>query len=199
MLHQVPGAGALVQHPIAQHRHPITDGECFFGIVGNDQAAGTTARKHGGQLAAQPQAHLHIEVREGFIEEHDGGARRQGPGQCEPLALAARKLVGITALQAIEPEQLQQPASPAAVLTAPQAKTGIAPGVEVGEQGVVLENHANAAALRWQPAAGTGHGAAVDQYRTALWTLKASDQAQQGGFAATGGSKQAHQFALMEG
>ena len=48
MLYEVPRAGALVQHPIAQHRHPITDGECFFRIVGNDQAAGTTARKHGG-------------------------------------------------------------------------------------------------------------------------------------------------------
>ena len=72
-----------------EHGHPIADRQGLLGVVGHDQAAGTATGKHARQLGAQAQAHLHIEVRERFIEQHQRAARRQGAGQGQALTLTA--------------------------------------------------------------------------------------------------------------
>ena len=51
-----------------------------------------------------------------------------------------------------------------------------------------------AAPLRRQPAVGASHLLPADAHYTAIGLLKACNQAQQGGFAATGWPQQAHQF-----
>ena len=107
--------------------------------------------------------------------------------------------MGVAAFEALQPEQLQQPAGPTGVLSPPQPEAGVLPGIEVGEQGVVLEHHAHAPAFWFQPAAFAGHQASVDQHRAPLGPLKAGDQAQQGGFAAAGGAEEPHQLALVQG
>ena len=193
-VHQLLGAGALVQPAGLEHGHAVADGQGFLGVVGHDHAAGAATGQHTGQLGPQPQAHLHVEVGEGFIQQHQGAAGGQGPGQGQALPLAAGELVGIALLQPLEAQQLQQPGGTAAVLAAPQPEAGIAPGVEVGEQGVVLKHHAHAAALGGQPALGPRHLLAADPHHPTVGTLKAGDQPQQGGFAATGRAQQAHQF-----
>ena len=78
-----------MQHPLPQNSYPVADCQGLFGVVGDDQAAGAAAGEHGRQLAAQAQADLHIEVGEGFIQQYYRGARGQGPGQGEALALTA--------------------------------------------------------------------------------------------------------------
>ena len=195
---QLLGAGALVQMARFEHRHPIADGQGFLGVVGHDHAAGPAASQHPRELCAQAQPHLHVEVGEGFIEQHERTAGGQGTGQGQALTLAARELMGIAALEALQTEQLQQPAGAAAVLTAAQTETGIAPGIEVGEQGVVLKHHAHTAPLRRQPAMRAGHLLPADTHHAAIWFLKAGDQSEQGGFAAARGAQQTHQFAWAQ-
>ena len=110
------------------------------------------------------------------------------------MPLPAGEFVGIAALKALQAEQLQQPGRTAGVLAALEAKAGVAPGIEVGEEGVVLEDHAHPAALGRQPTPLARHGPAANRNGTALGLLKASDQAQQGGLAAARGAKQSHQL-----
>ena len=103
--------------------------------------------------------------------------------------------MGVAALQALEAEQLEQPGGPGPVLAWPQPETGVGPGVEVGEKGVVLEHHPHPAPLRGQTAVGIGHAAAIDADHTAARPLEAGDQPQQGGLATAGRPQQTHQFA----
>jgi hypothetical protein len=56
----------------------------------------------------------------------------------------------------------------------------------VGEGGVVLEDHADAAPLRWQP----GDVLAVDLDPAGVGWLEARDDAQQRGLAAAGGAEE---------
>ena len=197
--HQLAGRGALVQHPVLQHRHPVADRQGFLRIVGHHQATGPAAGQYARQLAPQSQPHLHIQVGEGFIQQHHRGAGGEGPGQGQSLPLAARELMGVAALQAGQPQQLQQPAGPAGVLAAAQAETGIAPGIEMGEEGVVLKHHPHPATLRRQPVAGAGHLPPVDRHAAPPRPLEAGDQPQQGGLAATGRAQQPHQLPLGQG
>ena len=181
-----------------EHGHAIADGQRLLRVVGHDQAAGTAAGQHPGQFGTQPQPYLHIEVGEGFIQEHQRAARRQGAGEGQALALATGELVGVAALEPLQAQQLQQPGGATAVLAVAQPEGGVAPGIEVGEKGVVLKHHAHAAALGGQPAVGPGHLLAADPHHPSLRPLEAGDQAQQGGLAAAGGAQQAHQFAWAQ-
>ena len=73
----------------------------------------------------------------------------------------------ITLLELIQTEQLQQPAGTADVLTRPQAKTGVLPSREMGEQGVVLEHHSHATALRRHPATIPRHKTLLQMHASA--------------------------------
>ena len=187
-----------MQYPVSQHRHPIADGQRLLRVVGHDQATGANAAEHPGQLAAQPQPHLHIQVGEGFIQQQHLGLWRQSPGQRQPLPLAARKLVRIAALQALQPQQFHQPAHPAQVLAAPQTKAGVLPGIQVWKQCVVLKHHAHPPPFRRQPVLGPGHLAALYPNRPPRRSLKARHQSQQGGLTATRWPQQAHQLAPLQ-
>ena len=46
------------------------------------------------RVVADLVAQAHVETGEGFVEQHDVGLRRQGPGQGDALLLAARQSVG---------------------------------------------------------------------------------------------------------
>ena len=69
----------------------------------------------------------------------------------------------------------------------------------MGEQRIVLKDHAHPPTLRRQEAAGAGHLPPIDPDPTTLGLLEAGDQAQQGGLAAAGGAQQAQQFARGQG
>ena len=181
-----------------EHGHPIADRHRLLGVMGDDHPAGAATGEDAGELSAQAQAHLDVQVGEGLIQQHQGAARGQGAGQGQPLALTAGEFVGIAALEALQAEQLQQPGRTAGVLAALEAKAGVAPGIEVGEEGVVLKDHAHPAALGRQPAPLARHGPAANRNGTALGLLEASDQAQQGGLATARGAKQPHQLAGLE-
>ena len=167
--------------------------------MGDQQRTGAAAGQHTGKLTSQAQAHLHIEIGERLIEQHHRRPRGQGPGQGQPLALPAREFMGVAVLQPAEPEQLQQPGRPASVSLGSKSEAGVRPGIEMGEEGVVLKHHPHATPLRGQEATGSRHAASIQLDLAALRRLEAGDQAQQGGLAASGGPQQPHQFTGPQG
>ena len=169
----------------------MANGQGFLGVVGHQDAAGVAAFEQVGKLAPQPQAHLHIQVGEGFIQQQHSRFGSEGPHQGQPLALAPRELVGVALVHAGKAEQVQQPPHPIGGLPPFQAKAGVSPGIEMGKQGVVLKHHPHPSALSRQPMARAGNLAAMDHDATAAGALKAGNQPQQGGFARAGGAKQA--------
>ena len=124
-------------------------------------------------------------VGEGLVEQYDLGTRRERPRERDPLLLAAGELVRhppAEALEVGEVEHLLHPAAPP--LARGQAEGDVVEDVEVGEEGVVLKDHADVPLLRWDVQAGSGHGPAADLYPSRLRRLEAGDQAQGGRLAA---------------
>ena len=83
--------------------------------------------------------------------------------------------MGITQLQPLQPQQLQQPGRSAVVLTRTKTEASVLPGREMGEQGVVLKDHADPAPLRRQPMAVPRHGALLQVHRPLRGALKAGN------------------------
>ena len=187
-----------MQLPVPHHRHTITNGQRLARVVGHDQPRGSTNLQNRTEFTAQPQPHLHIQIGEGLIEQHKLGGWCQSAGQGKALLLAARELMGITQLQPLQTQQLQQPGCTAVVLARSQTEASVLPRREMGEQCVVLKDHADPAPLRWQPMAVPRHGALLQVHRTLRGALKACDQSQQGGFPAAGGPQQPHQLTRCE-
>ena len=162
--------------------------------MGDDQPRGATDLKHRGQFAAQAQTHLNIEVGKRFIEKNHAGCRCKSASQGQPLTLPAGELMGKTLVQISKPHQVEQPARTAVVLAGTQAKASVLPGGEMGKQGIVLEDHADATALWRQPATGPGNSAFLQPNLTTIGTFKTSNQPKQGCLAATRRSEQANKF-----
>ena len=98
----------------------------------------------------------------------------------------------LEAVQPDEPQQLDD--APAALGAARQAEGDVAGDVEVGEERVILEDHADAPPLRRQAEAGTGDGLAGDLDRAGVGRLEAGDQAQHRRLAAAARPKQRQQL-----
>ena len=123
------------------------------------------------------------------------GLRRQRAGQRDALLLAAGQLVREAALDAGQADQLPAPRrrgrSRSALGQAMDAEADVVAHVEVREQGVVLEHHADAPLL----GAARGRRAPPTSWpemriSPAAGALQAGDGAQQGGLAAAGRADQ---------
>ena len=141
--HEGSGGCALVQYTVPHHRHTVTDSQGLTGVVGHDQPSGSANLENGTEFTAQAQPHLHIKIGEGLIQQHQLRGRCQGSGQSKALLLSTGQLMGIAQLKPLQAEQFQQPCRSAVVLTGPQSEASVLPGGEMGEQGVVLEHHAD--------------------------------------------------------
>ncbi|MNE24560.1 hypothetical protein D3C80_1178540 [compost metagenome] len=138
-------------------------------------------------------ANPRVEGRHRLIEQQQRRRWRQGASQRHPLLLAAGKLAGILLLAAAQAHQLEHLRHPLAhfvATAAGQAVGDVGFDGKVGEQRVGLEQNAVIAGLRWQ----LGDVAVADVQGAAVLALEAGDATQQGGLAAAGGAKQAHQF-----
>ena len=187
-----------MQFPIPHHRHTVTDGQGLSGIVGHDQPCGSAHLQNRTEFTAQPQPHFHIEVGERLIQQHKLRSRCQSPGKGQALLLAARELMGVSLIQPLQTQQLQQPGCAAVVLAGTQPETGVLPGREMGEKGIVLKDHADPPSLGRQPMPVPRHGSLLQVHGPMQRTLKASDQSQQSGLPTTGGSEQPDQLTRSE-
>ena len=179
-----------------QHRHPVAQVEGLLLLVG-DQDGGDAHPLDGPlELAAGALAQGGIEVGERLVEQQDAGLGRQGAGQGHPLLLAARDLPHPPCFKTGKLHQRQGLGHPAGglPLSAPgdDAEGHVLAHGEMGEQGVVLEDHAEMPALGRQG----GDVLALHPDAAAVRRLEAGDQAQGRGLAAARGTQQGEDLPL---
>ncbi len=97
------------------------------------------------QLELHLGAQLGVQGGHGLVQQQHVGLVDQGPGQGHPLLLPAGELVGVAAPEAFQVQHVQRVLHPPAGLlgreaAGPQAEGDVLGHVQVGEQGVVLED-----------------------------------------------------------
>ena len=150
------------------------------------------------QLVAQARPQVGIEAGEGFVEQQQVGSRGQRTGQGHALLLAARELVRQAAFEAGKAEARQQSGHPGLALRprpAREPEADVSGHREVGEEGEVLEDEAEAALLRRQ-AAGIGP---AQPHLPGRRGVQAGDHPQQGGLATARGAEQGAEAAARQG
>ena len=151
---------------------------------------------------AQALAQVDVEVGERLVEQQQLRPRRERARERDALLLAAGQLVRVAgggAFHADDVEQLADaPRAPGGVQL-PQAETDVLADGEVGKQRVVLEHHADTAALRGDDVAGTAHVFAVDGDAPGRDLLESGDAAQRRGLAAAARAEYAADPALLAG
>ena len=126
-------------------------------------------------------AELRVEVREGLVEEENARLDDHRAGERDALLLAARELAGVALPEVAELHRLEDPGDALghlALRDAPhlEPEREVLPHRHVGEEGVVLEHHADVPLLRWQP-----HDVVVVEEDVARARLLESRDAPQGG------------------
>jgi hypothetical protein len=123
---------------------------------------------------------------ERLVHEQQWRVVNDGPRQCHALLLPARKLGRHAFTKTAQPDHVQHARNASGDLTPWQPahlkrKGDILRDRHVGKQRVVLEHHADGAAVWWR----RGNISAIDKHAPAAWRDKPRDRAEQRGFAGT--------------
>src|SRR5690606_33650232 len=180
----------------------VRGGEGLLLVVGDQQGRGPGGPQRGPYVGADSGAQGAVEGVEGFVEQDEGGAGGEGPGQGDALLLAAGQFVrhaGAVAGQSDEVEHLLRAAAALGAGGAGQAEGDVAGHAEVGEEGSLLGHDADAPALGRDLGTGAGQGAAADGDGARVGAQEPGDDAQQGGLAAAGGAEQGGQGTGRDG
>ena len=151
-------------------------------------------------LPARPLAQRRIEIRERLVEQEHPRLGRQRAGERDPLLLAAGKLSHPAALVSGEVDQGQRPRHPLVQLVAAdaggfEAERHVLTDVEMGEEGVVLEYHAEAPGHRLDPR----DVLAIDHYAPGIGRFESGQQSQRRRLAAPARPEQRQHLAPLEG
>src|SRR5215213_8698628 len=140
------GRGAGLGDPAAfQDDQAVGEGDGLQGVVGHQQPGAV----EGGQVAAEVAADLGagggVEGGQGLVQEQQPGVASHGPGQGDPLGLAAGQGPGPgpgVAGQAdpLEPDGGPPPGLGLGQATGPEPEGDVLQGRQVGEEQVVLEH-----------------------------------------------------------
>ena len=177
---------------------PVGNGQGFLLIVGDvdggDAEAPLKLLDDGTHLHSQ----LGVQITQGFVHQQNAGLDDEGSGQSDALLLTAGQLVGLPVCQMGDLHQLQRLVHLGLDLLGGhlpclEAVGHVLPDGQVGEDGVVLENHADVAFVG---------GNVVDPFFAkvevaALDGVEAGDHPQKRGFAAAGGAEKGKEFALL--
>src|SRR5690606_30720435 len=122
-----------------------------------------------------------IQIRERLIEEHEARLRRERSRNRHPLLLSTRKLARITILISGQPDELDHlPGSLATLRSRPalEPEQHIAEHRKVGEERIILENEADAAALRRHVLAPGAENFILETHASFIQLLEAAEDAQ---------------------
>ena len=192
--------GAELLDPTAvHHRDPVAHRQRLLLVVGHVDERDPDLGLDPLELELEALAELEVERPEGLVEEEHVGAVDEGPGEGDPLLLAARQLVRLALLVAGQVDELERLAAPAGDLglldpLALEAEGDVVADVEVGEQGVVLEDHVD------RPLVGrvVGHVAAAQLDPAARRQLETADHPQGRRLAAARRSEEREEFAGLD-
>lgn len=189
----------LLDAALVHHHDPVSHLHGLLLVVGNDHGSDMHLVMEIPQPGTQFLAHLGIEGTEGFIEQQHAGLDREGPGEGDALALAARELGGIAISETLKLHQLEQFIdAPADHLMLPaaefQPEGHVLSHGAVLEQGEVLKHKAHLSLLH-RSACGLLTG---NPDPTRIGLLEPRDQPQQRALTGTGRSKQGDQRASVD-
>jgi hypothetical protein len=198
VVRRVPLLDAAFAHD-ADH---VGDGEGFVLVVRDQDRRHPGAFEDVAHFQRQAFAQFDVEVGKGLVEQQQVRLRRQGAGQGHALLLATRKFVRIAFASIAQADQFEHffDASPSRrrrLFT--QAEADVVGNGQMREQRIVLEHHANASGLGGKLDHSIRDGLAVEADAARIGRLESRDQAQHGGLAAAGGTKQAGDFAGLQG
>ena len=140
----------LVQLAMVHHTDHITNGKGLQLVVRDEQGRGFGRLQDVAHFVGQALSQVHIEVGKRFIQQQQIGPWGQRTRQGHPLLLATRKLVGKALVRTFQADQSQHLGHALLALgfgQVRQTKADVAAHVHVGKQCVILEHHADAAAL----------------------------------------------------
>ena len=142
-----PPASRLDHAPVAQDGDLVGQRERLGLVVGDEQGARARGAQDPGDLLAQRLAKARVERGERLVEQDHLGVGRERAGERDPLALAARELVrvGLGAARGRRARASRRRARGA------RRRSRRWPPRRGGEQGALLEDHADPAAARLDP------------------------------------------------
>ncbi len=192
----------LLDPPLVHHHHLVGHFQRLFLVMGNEDAGKTHFVVQMPQPTAQVLAHLGVEGAERFVQQQQPGLHRQGAGQGDALALAARQLAGVTAGQAAQLNQIEQGLDPlgddglagtVGTLAHLEAEGDVLGNAHMAEQGIVLKYEADPAITGSQP----GGIDAIQTDTAAVGLFQSGQDAQQRRLAGPGRPQQRHQLSLV--
>ena len=177
---------------------PVGDGEGFLLIVGDVDGGDAQTPLQLLDDGAHLHSQLGVQITQRLVHQQNTWLDNKSSGQSHTLLLTAGQFVGLPVCQMGDLHQFQRLVNLGFDLLGGhlprlEAVGYVFPDGQVGEDGVVLENHADVALVG---------GNVVDPLFAkvevaALDGVKAGDHPQKRGFAAAGGAEKGKKFALL--
>jgi hypothetical protein len=140
----------LRQTALVKDAHLVGEDERFLLVVGDEDRRGGGGAQDLLDLVAHLGPEISVQIGEGLVEEDQRGRRGQRPGDCHALLLAARELVRIAVGEVGQVDQVQHARDalpPLVTARALEPEADVLGRGEVGKEGVVLEDDADAPRL----------------------------------------------------
>jgi len=151
-LRDVAGRAGLNDPTVFEDDEPVGEGDRFEGIVRDDDADPWKRREVAPEIASDRATRRRIEGGERLVEQEKARVDRQGARQRHTLRLAARKRPRFGIRMLAETEPVEPGSSASSRFAGPDAARAKTEGDvlergEMGEQQVILEDHADRTAL----------------------------------------------------
>src|SRR5215831_2355811 len=190
----------LLEPAAAHHCDAVRHGQRFALIVGDVDRGDPDFALQLLELELHAVTELLVEGAQRLVEEEHGGARDEGAGQGHPLLLAAGELAGIAGAVGGKLHEGEGLADPPLDLGARRAshaksKSHVLEDGAVGEESVVLEDHAHVAAVGRHLV----HALALDENIARGRLHEARHRAEACGLPATGGAEECKELACLHG
>ena len=171
--------------PLIDDEHPVGQGEGLLRVMGDDDGGQVVLPGDGLDPVLDGLLDHPVQGGEGLVQQEDAGLHHHGAGQGHPLLLAAGELVHPLVQVVLQAQEVDEflhlfLGGDAGLVLQPIGDVLV--DVQVGEQGVVLEDDVKAALFHHRP----GEVLSVIHNGAGVGLYDAQDDVQQGGLAAAG-------------
>ncbi len=197
--YRVSGLSHLLEDAVLEDRNPVAHRHGLDLVVRHVDGGDTEPGLQGCDLGAGGDAELGVQVAQRLVHQEDLRLADDGTTHGDPLALAAGECLRLAGEERLEAEEVGGFQDPGVTLglgdaSHLQGEAHVVGDGHVRVQRVVLEHHGDVPVLRGQ----VGDVAIADHDLPGVHLFEASEHAQRGGLAATGGSDQHHELAVPD-
>src|SRR5918994_27697 len=199
---QLAGRSFLDDRAVLEHDDPVAQHQCLQRVMRDDDRAAVESLEVPAQVGANNGPRAGVEGGQRLIEEKQPRPDDQRPGQRDPLCLTTGEFTGPAARQGahthpVEPRRCLHVRCLTRGPAGTQAEGDVLQGAHVREEQVVLDDHADLAALRRQvdSALGVDQDRVVEHDPPLVRTEQAGERRQHRRLARTVGSEQRHDLA----